>query len=152
MPQHNHDNPLLKGSENLPEILAQQTTGNDPIPSLCPPANGKFIECSQEYARQQMQELARLGITRESMSTKEGVIGVSETFKQHPKLLNEPIFEIKNTNKDMQDFYGNEIFGKATTWDKWQLSSANKTAKKYDTVQGRKREKAARKSRKKNRK
>ena len=97
----------------------------------------------------EMFEQSTLG---NNLPTKEGVIGVSKIFKQHPELLNEPIFEIKNTYKDMQDFYGNEIVGKATTWDKWQLSSANKTAKNYDTVHGRKREKAARKSKKINRK
>ena len=160
MPSHNHDNPLLKGAENLPETLAQQTTGNDPMPPLCHPDNGAFVECRQEYVRQQMEELARLGITRDSMSTKEGVIGVSEILKQHPELLNEPIFLITNPNKNMSEAKrdyaaynaAKEESLKLTTWEKWQISNVSKTAVGYDVARGHKRAKAARKSRQKNRK
>jgi len=163
MPQHNHDNPLLKGSENLPEILAQQTTGNDPIPSLCPPANGKFIERSQEWAQRQLEGLVRfgrLGIDYSSLSAKDGDTRLPALLDGNPNLSNEPIFLITNPNKNMSEAKrdyaaynaAKEESLKLTTWEKWQISNVSKTAVGYDVARGHKRAKAARKSRQKNRK
>jgi len=139
-------------TQNLPEILAQSTTGNDPIPSLCPPVNGTVADYCQRYAQQQIEEFASLGIDYSSLSAKDGNTRLSALIGQNPNLSNELILKITNPYKNMQDFPNNDTFGKATTWDKWQLSNTNKTAKKYDTVHGRKREKMARKNRQKNRK
>jgi len=152
MQYNNQDQPIL-GIPVTPEILEQLTTGNAPL--CCPTII--TIECNQEWAQRQLEELSRIGITRDSLSTKDGVIKAQGILQQNPELLNEPIWEIKNTNKDMnenlkRDYMAYNAAKEEPSNRSQSCKVVSKTAVGYDVAKGHKRAKAARKSRKINRK